>query len=271
MNARIALISAVAVAIVLYVVGVGAVVMLVVQGSAPLRGATAGPKASSTAPASRLVTRNTTLTASTGTVVFKDDFQDVHSGWDTVATSSDIKYAFKNGAFETVATAGYWFFLPSPYFEPLQQLSVGATATLDIHTPPDAGFGVDCSRGSGASQTTYQFTAEADSNWYVVKWTGPDSATANPTTLKQGTIRGAPAPGVIPVTLVGVCATMADELTTRLAFFIDGTKVADFTDTPQAALSVGWVADLVTAGSDSGPVTVTVTHFDERDLSRSGP
>jgi hypothetical protein len=64
---------------------------------------------------------------------------------------------------------------------------------------------------------------------------------------------------------------MADGLTTRLVFFIDGSKVADLTDTPQAALSPGWLADLVTAGSDSGPVTVTATHFEERDLSRSGP
>jgi hypothetical protein len=259
------------VAIVLYVVGVGAVFTMVVQGSASLRGATASPTASFTSHAARPVTGTTPLTAATGTVVFTDDFHNVHSGWDTTSATSDIKYAFANGAFVSVATGGFWFSEPSPYFEPLQQLSVGATATLDIHTPPDAGFGVDCARGTGSSQTTYQFTAAADSNWYVMKWTGPNSDTNFPTTLKQGTIRGAPAPGVIPVTLVGVCATMADGMTTRLAFFIDGTKVADLTDTALAALSDGWVTDLVTAGSDSGPVTVTSTHFEERDLSRSGP
>jgi hypothetical protein len=270
-NARIALIAAVAVAIVLYVVGVGAVVILVVQGSAPLRGAAVGPRASSTTPASRLVTRNTPLTASTGTVVFKDDFHDVYTGWDTVSTTPDIKYSLNNGALVTVATSGFWFSEPSPYLEPAQQLSIGATAKLDIHTPPDAGFGVDCARGSGASQTIYQFTATADSNWSVMKWTGPDSATSVPTTLKEGTVSGKPAPGQIPVTLVGICATLADGVTTRLAFFIDGTKVADLTDTSAVASPNGWLADLVTAGSDSGPVTVTVTHFDERDLSRSGP
>jgi hypothetical protein len=217
------------------------------------------------------VTRSTPLNAATGTVVFKDDFNNVHSGWDTVSGPSGIKYAFVNGKFVAVATAGFWFSEPSPYIEPLQQVSVGATATLDIHTPPDAGFGVDCARGSGTAQTSYQFTADADSNWYVVKWAGLDSAAAAPITLKQGAIKGAPAPGQIPVTLVGVCATMADGLTTRLAFFIDGAKVADLTDTPQPTLSTGWVADLVTAGSDSGPVTVTITHFEERDLSQSGP
>jgi hypothetical protein len=256
---------------VLYVVGVGAVVTLVVQGSSSLRGTTGNPRASSTAPASHLITRATPLMVSTGTVVFKDDFHDVHSGWDTTSTTSGVKYAFNNGAFVAVATGGFWFSEPSPYFEPLEELSVGATATLDLHTPPDAGFGVDCSRGSGASQTTYQFTATADSNWYVVRWTGPDSLTNFPTTLKEGTISGSPAPGVIPVTLVGVCATMADRATTRLAFFIDGSKVADFTDTSPAASPEGWLADLITVGSDSGPVTVTATHFDERDLSRSGP
>ena len=254
----------------LYVVGVGAVVTLVVQGSTYLRAAIASPRPSSSAPG-RPVSRTTPLTAATGTVVFKDDFSDVHSGWDTVARVSDIKYAFVNGKFVAVATAGFWYYLPSPYVEPLQQVSVGATATLDIHTPPDAGFGVDCDRGTGTSETTYQFTADADSNWYVTKWTGANSVTAAFTTLKQGAIKGAPAPGQIPVTLVGVCATMADGLTTRLAFFIDGSKVADLTDTPQPALSAGWLADLVTEGSDLGPVTMTATHFEERDLSRSGP
>jgi hypothetical protein len=259
------------VAVVLYVVGVGAVITLVVQGSASLRGATASPRASPTPAALRPITLTTPLTAATGTVVFTDDFHDVHSGWDTTSATSDIKYAFANGAFVSAATAGFWFSEPSPYVGLLPQLSVGITATLDIHTPPDAGFGVDCVRGTGASQTTYQFTATADSNWYVTKWTGPTSDTSVATTLKQGSIKGAPAPGVIPVMLVGVCATMSDGVTTRLAFFIDGSKVADLTDTAQAALTDGWETDLVTAGSDSGPVTVTSTHFEERDLSRSGP
>ncbi len=254
----------------LYVVGVGAAVILIVPGGVSLRGAAASPRTSSTAPGSRPITGTTPLTATTGTVVFKDDFSDVYTGWDTVSGPAGIKYAYVNGKFEAVATGGFWFFAPSPYSQPLKQLSVGATATLDIHTPPDAGFGVDCARGRGASQTTYAFTAAADSNWYVVKWTGPDSDTNFPTTLKQGTIKGAPAPGQIPVTLVGVCATMADGLTTRLVFFIDGSKVADLTDTPLPAFSYGWVTDLVTASSDSGPVTVTVSHFEERDLSRSG-
>ncbi|HAC47347.1 MAG TPA: hypothetical protein DCF65_14950 [Chloroflexi bacterium] len=257
-------------AIVLYVVGVGAVVILVVQGSASLRGATTSPRASPTTPP-RPVTRNTPLTAATGTVVFKDDFHDVHSGWDTASGDPDINYAFVNGTFVVVAKGAFLFYNPSPYSEPQQQLTVGVTATLDIHTPPDAGFGVDCTRGTGSSQTTYEFTADADSNWYVTRLTGPSSVTNVPTTLAQGTIRGKPAPGVIAVTSLGVCATLADGLTTRLAFFIDGSKVADLTDTPPAASPDGWLADLVTVGSESGPVTMTATHFEERDLSRSGP
>jgi len=219
----------------------------------------------------RPVTRNTLLTAATGTVVFKDDFHDVHSGWDTVSGDPDVNYAFVNGAFVVVAKGAFLFYDPSPYSEPQPQLSVGATATLDIHTPPDAGFGVDCTRGTGSEQTTYEFTADADSTWYVARLTGASGVTNLPTTLAHGTLTGKPAPGVIAVTSVGVCATMADGLATRLAFFIDGSKVADLTDTPPAASPDGWVADLVTVGSDSGPVTMTATHFEERDLSRSGP
>jgi hypothetical protein len=209
--------------------------------------------------------------AASGNVVFKDDFHDVHSGWDTVSGDPDINYAFVNGAFVVVAKGAFLFYDPSPYSEPQQQLSVGATATLDIHTPPDAGFGVDCTRGTGSAQTTYEFTAEADSSWYVARLTGASSVTNLPITLAQGTISGKPAPGVIPVTSVGVCATLADGLTTRLVFFIDGSKVADLIDTPPAASPDGWLADLVIVGSDTGPVTMTATHFEERDLSRSGP
>jgi hypothetical protein len=270
-NARLVVIAAVAAAILVIVGAVGLGVVLAIVNGAHQRAAAATPKPLPGAPARSLITPSTPISAETGTVVFTDDFHDSQSGWDIVSGSSDVDYAFAGGAYVAVAKAGFYYFEPSPYSEPKQQLSVRATATLDVHTPPDAGFGADCVRGSGSTQVRYEFTAAADASWYVQRVEGPDSDMNVPTTLKHGSLGSAPAPGVIPVTLVAVCATMADGLTTRLALFVDGAKVADLTDTVQASSHEGWLADLITAGSDSRPVALTVTRFDERDLSRSGP
>ena len=268
-NARLILIAAVA-AVVITAVGVlGVGLVLAAAHSSPGGTARATPRPSPT-PTAAPITLTTPITVATGSVVFTDDFHDSLSGWDT-SPGSGVKYSFVGGALEAMATGAFFFYETSPYEEPKQQLSVGATATLDIHTPPDAGFGVDCIRGSGSSQIRYEFDADADSNWYVNRIIGPDSDTNFPAILKQGSLGSSPAPGVLPVTLVAVCATMADGLTTRLALFVDGTKVADITDTAPTRSADGWVTDLVTSGSESGPVTVTVTHFEERDLSRSGP
>lgn len=221
------------------------------------------------APTAGLVTAFTPLTATTGTVVFTDDFRDPQSGWDAGPGGTDVNYAFANGAYQAVAKGAFFYYDPAPYEEPRQQLSIGSTATLDAHTAVDAGFGVECVRGSGSARLRYIFAAYADSKWEVMRSTGVIIDTNFPTILTQGSRASQSFPGVVPVTLVGVCATLPDGFT-RLAFFIGGTKVADMTDAA-ATTSDGWQADLLAAGSDSGPVTVTVTHFEMRDLSRSGP
>jgi len=266
-NDRLIVIAAVA-AILIVAVGVVGVALALAQGHGTPPPAASGTPTPSASPG--LVTPATLLSASTGTLVFADDFHDAGSGWDAVTGSTDADYAYSNGAYVVVAKGGYFYYEPAPYTEPKQQLSVSVTATLDVHTPPDAGFGMDCYRGSGSALVSYEFSADADANWYVMRATGETSSTT-PSTLEHGSLGSASAPGVIPVTLVGVCATEADGQTTRLALFIDGKKVADLTDSTPVSPNQGWKADLMTAGSDSRAVTVTVTRFEERDLSRSGP
>lgn len=268
-NARLVLIAAVAAVIVIVVGVVGVGLVLAAAHRPSPTTAAASPRASPTGPA-RPITTSTPLTATTGTIVFTDDFRDPLSGWDTVHGAADANYEYAGSAFVAVALGSYFYWTPSPYSEPKRQLSVGATATLDLHTPPDAGFGVDCVRGSGSSAIQYLFVADADATWYVMRYVGVVGPTTPAEILKQGSLGSAPAPGVIPVTLVGVCATMGDGLTTRLAFFVDGSKVADFTDAAPASSPDGWLTDLDIAGSDLRAVTVTVTHFEESDLSRSG-
>ena len=63
-----------------------------------------------------------------------------------------------------------------------------------------------------------------------------------------------------------ICATLSDAVTTRLVMFVDGTQVADIADPVSDLPRLGWLGGLVVTGEDSGPTTVTVTHFEERDL-----
>lgn len=264
-NARLIIIAAVAAVLILVVGAVG--VSLVLAAERSNQSTAAAPKGTrSPGP----VGPTTPLTATSGRSIFSDEFHDPNSGWDTIANSADADYGYSNGTYVVTAKGDFNYFEPSPYSEPKQQISASVTATLDVHTPPDAGFGVDCFRGEGSALVSYQFTADADAKWYVQRAIG-DASTAVPTTLAKGSLGSAPAPGVLPVTLVGVCASQSDGVTTRLVLFVDAKKVADLTDTASESSNQGWQCDLLTTGSSTGPVTETVTHFEERDLSRSGP
>jgi hypothetical protein len=259
------IVLAVLVAILIVAIGSLGVLLVLITHRAPARTTSATSK-----PSAGPVTRTTQLTASSGNLVFMDDFRNTATGWNTLSGAGDVTYAYSNGTYVVVAKGNYNYFSPAPYYLRPQQLSASVTATLDAHTPPDAGFGIDCDRGAAESLLTYEFTADADGRWSVDKAIG-DTATTVATTLVSGSLGSLPAPGTIPVTLVGICATQADGQTTRLVFFIDGRKVTDIFDNTATSSGRGWAAELVTSASDSGPVTVTVTRFELRDLSHSGP
>src|SRR5947209_1353277 len=259
------IIIAVLIAILIVAVGSLGVLLVLIAHRAPARSASATPK-----PSPGPVSRTTQLTASSGDVVFMDDFHNPATGWNTVSGAADVTYAYSNGTYVVVAKGNYNYYSPAPYYLRPQQIGASITATLDARAPSDAGFGIDCDRGAAESLVTYEFTADADGRWSVERAIG-DTASTIPMTLVGGSLGSAPAPGTIPVTLIGICATQPDGQTTRLVFFIDGKKVTDITDNTATSSGRGWAADLVTSASDSGPVTVTVSRFELRDLSRSGP
>ncbi len=62
-------------------------------------------------------------------------------------------------------------------------------------------------------------------------------------------------------------ATLADGVTTRLVMFVNNTQVADLADPVSDLPRLGWLGGLVVRGDDSGPTTITATHFEERDLT----
>lgn len=210
------------------------------------------------------ITASTPLTAGRGSVVFSDNFGDRNSGW-TTGPLTGATYAYSNGAYTLTGSGLFIYSSRSPYNEPHQQLSVSMKATMSPNAPVDAGLGVGCGRGAGSSEVRYELVVYVDGSWLVQRRNGVPSDTGVPITLKQGS--SATAVGSTPVTVVGVCATLSDGHTTRLALFIDGTPAADLTDTATTLSAGGWTGFILLAASDAKPTTVTVSRVEERDIA----
>jgi hypothetical protein len=73
--------------------------------------------------------------------------------------------------------------------------------------------------------------------------------------------------GSAPLTVTGMCATLADEHTVRLVMFAGAARIADFTDHATVLPDVGWQADLMVTSSEIHDSIVAVTHFEVRDLA----
>jgi hypothetical protein len=210
------------------------------------------------------VTALTLLTAGRGSLVFSDGFADSSSGW-TTGPLTGADYAYSNGAYTMTGSGLFIYSSNSPYNEPHQQLSVSMKASLPSNAPIDVGLGVGCGRGTGSSEVRYQLVVYVDGSWFVGRRNGAPSDTSQLITLKQGS--SATAVGSAPVTVVGMCATLADGHTTRLALFINGTPAVDLTDTATTLSDAGWTATILLAASDAGPTTMTVSRVEERDIA----
>jgi len=203
------------------------------------------------------------ITASTGVVIFSEDFHDSNYGWTTGTAASGSTYTYSDGAYVAVAKGELHHFVRSPYARPLQELSALVTATQSVDSPDATGFGVTFVRGSGQSQVRYQFLVLTSGRYFIEVSSGPDSTTNFPNILKSGS---AQAPGVTPITIVGACITAADG-TAQLVLFVKGAEVADVTDA-QAVSSTGWLSGVDIASRAIRPTTVTFTRFEVRDLGR---
>jgi hypothetical protein len=205
------------------------------------------------------------LTATSGALVFTDEFHDPSSGWTTEPLASGTTFAYSGGEYVVVAKGSLHHFSGAPYDVPLAELSMSVTATQSSDAPEGAGFGVTCAQGSGAQHIRYQFLVVLGGLFFIERKIGPDGGNVGPTVVKQGT--SSASPGSTPMTLVGDCITAADGQSTRLVLFIDGTMTADVTDTASVP-SDGWLGGLDVSSIDTNPSTVSVTKFEERDVSR---
>jgi len=209
--------------------------------------------------------RPTQLSAGSGIEVFTDDFHDPSSGWFAGTTPSGTVSGYSGGAYVIDAQGSLNHYTFSPYSVPLPQASATITATQTSDAPPGAGFGVICQQGTGQQVIRYQLYVTVGAVFHVSVYKGPDSPTNLASIIKRGTSRAGP--GSIPVTIVGECLTAADGKSTRLVLFVNGVMAADVTD-PSAVPGSGWRMGIVAPSETIRNSTVTVTRFEERDLSR---
>lgn len=199
--------------------------------------------------------------------VFRDDFSDPNSGWFSGRSSNgtDYEYTARGYTISNSTKVSTRYAVDSPYQEQLGGLSITATGAISEGAQSDGGFGVGCRRGGdSAERFEYEFELYASGNWYINLRTGAPSMTNVPTYLRSGT---APVyASETPVTITATCQTQADGANTELNFVIDGTTVADLTDTAMSLPDNGWVG-AVDAILAPPKATVTVSYFEERDVS----
>lgn len=210
------------------------------------------------------VSASSTLESTGGKVVYSDNFHNAATGWPTTAEATGrATYSYSISGYQIVATGSLLHPAQSPYQTALQQMSISMTAQQSTDSPSDAGFGVVCRRGSGGLFKYELYVVGA--KWIVLRRDGRADPTNQPYVLKEGTSPSTAGP--VPITLVGVCATLGDGVSTRLVLFVNGSTVVDLIDVSDPLPGDGWLSGLLAASSDKGRSTVTVTEFQERNLA----
>ena len=210
------------------------------------------------------MTATTQLKVDRGTLVFRDDFHDVSSGWSTAKLPSGSSAGYVNGGYAIVAYGYLDHADPAPYGLPINQISVSATATESANAPEKSGFGVACRRGSGESAVYYEFLVLVGGTWEILVRHASPGSDPESGRLKLGSSPASPGPSSL--TVEAMCATLSDDRTNRLAFFINNSLVADIEDPTIGSTPIGWFADLIARSQAVGPSTVTATQFEIRNL-----
>ncbi|HEY3922992.1 MAG TPA: hypothetical protein VGL75_00355 [Acidothermaceae bacterium] len=226
------------------------------------------PTPPSPGPTSDGVTASSSLSPMSGIEVYSDDFTDSTSGWSTGADpkGADFEYA-PDGYTVTSTVAAHWLAY-APYDDPAQQVNLNMTAHESAGAPTGAGFGLVCRRGpDSTADVRYEFVVNESNRWFIERNQGAVSLSSpTPTILDEGALPTKL--GTQELEISGICATLADGQTTRLALFIGSQKVADITDVSSLD-GDGWLGGLISSGDDVKSTT-TVAGYTESDLGNDG-
>jgi hypothetical protein len=215
------------------------------------------------APVAGPVTETTALSSDRGTVVFTDDFHDASSGWTTDTLPSGTTFTYGSGGYVVVAKGSLDHFATSPYDKPVSQVAISVTATQSADAPTGAGYGVSCWRGLDAAEVRYDFIVTTSGDWEIDRLDG--GLSTHELLLKQGT--SSVKLGSTPVVIRAMCATLADQQTTRLLLFAGDQKLIELTDRAPSLPDTGWLTDLIVTSEQIHPSTVTATRYEVRDLA----
>ena len=240
-----------------------------------IRGRSAGSPATVAGASStaNLIGDSTPLGAAMGTIIFSDDFTNPGSGWPTADLANQYTTAQYQAGGYVIGSIGSsdeaavgqsvenLVFPAKP--ATTQQLSMSLTAT-QTDAVAGAGIGVSCRRGTGNAQVTYSFIVYNTGEYAIERLFGPASTEQRATLMWQG--NAGMGPGSTPLTIVGICATMADGERVRLALFVEGRLLSDTIDVV-ASSTESWRGgiDMVGGATDS---IMTAKYWEERDLAR---
>ncbi len=221
----------------------------------------------SAGPTSDGVTATSPVTPMSGIEVYSDDFTDSTSGWSTGSDPKGAEFAYTADGYTVTSTVAAHWLAYAPYDDPVQQVSLSMTAHESPGAPTSAGFGLVCRRGpDSTTDVRYEFVVNETDRWFIERNQGAVTLSSTPTILEQGSL---PTPlGSQEFEISGICATLADGQTTRLALFVDSDKVADITDVSSLD-GGGWLGGLISSGADVSSTT-TVAGYTESDLGNDG-
>ena len=213
------------------------------------------------------VTASSALSPMSGIEVYSDDFTDSTSGWSTGKDPKGAVFAYAPDGYTVTSTASAHWLAFAPFDETAQQINLNMTAHESAGAPARAGFGLVCRRGpDSTSNVRYEFIVNESNRWFIERNQGAVTLSSTPTILDEGTL---PAKlGSQELQISGICATLADGQTTRLALFAGTEKVADITAVSSLD-SDGWLGGLISSGDDMSSTT-TVAGYTESDLGNDG-
>jgi hypothetical protein len=218
-------------------------------------------------PTSDGVTALSSLSPMGGIEVYSDDFTDSTSGWSTGSDPKGAVFAYAADGYTVTSTVAAHWLAYAPYDVPAQQVNLNMTAHESANPPTGAGFGLVCTRGpDSTAMVRYEFIVNESNRWFIERNQGAVTMSSTPTILDEGSL---PAKlGTQDLQISGICATLADGQTTRLALFVGAQKVADITDVSSLD-GDGWLGGLISSGDDVKSTT-TVAGYTESDLGNDG-
>ncbi len=203
-----------------------------------------------------------TLSLTSGTVVFKDEFS---SGgkWPDQALSSGSTVGYGDGDYAISGEGAYAHFVAAPYGTAYQAEAITVTAEVRSGDPKTSGYGVQCTPATNG-QPSYAFFLNPNGTFVLDRYEGAGGA---PAVLDEGSTTGLPGIGQKATFTAGciLVSSSAGQSKVRLVLAVGRSVIADIVDSAPGS-GTGWTTGLVTSTTAAQPSVVDFTSFAIRNL-----